>query len=296
MKDSHPPAALPVLPRGIPAVLRTRHQWVLWRYDRTKDGWGKVPYRADGRGKARSNDPATWGTFDAALARYAADRSWAGLGYVFAADDPFCGVDLDDCVFRGEVSAPAWALLARLCSYAEVSPSGTGVKAVFEAARPEGRCSFAVLKPGLPRVEVYDQGRYFALTGRRVPLTPAGVRQRQEAIEALYRERFGAPAPPAIRTPRRPIVKSSLDAEARAAAYVARCEPAISGQNGHGRTFAVARAVVWGFALGAQRGFALLWASYNPICRPPWSERELMHKCVDAETRPSEKPRGWLLA
>jgi hypothetical protein len=75
---------------------------------------------------------------------------------------------------------------------------------------------------------------------------------------------------------------------------VAKCAPAVSGQGGHAQTFAVARAVVWGFDLGADAGFDLLWAEYNPRCLPPWSERELRHKCADADSRPSNKPRGWL--
>lgn len=294
MKD-RPPAALPVLPQGIPAALRSRHQWVLWRYDRTARGeWGKVPYRPDGRGKARSNDPATWGTFEQALARYKADRCWAGLGFVFAADDPFCGIDLDDCVEGGEVSPAAWALLARLGSYAEVSPSGTGVKAVVEAVRPPGRCTFAAGLPGLPKVEVYDHGRYFALTGRRVPLVPDRIMERQHELEALYRE-LSPPAPRPATPPTKRFTKHTADAERRAAAYVARCPPAVSGEGGHNQTFLVARSIVYGFALGAERGFELLWTVWNPLCKPPWSESELRRKCEQAETVEFTKPRGWLL-
>jgi hypothetical protein len=41
--------------------------------------------------------------------------------------------------------------------------------------------------------------------------------------------------------------------------YLARCAPAVSGDGGHAQTFAVARAVVYGFGLGADVGFQLLW-------------------------------------
>src|SRR5262249_56594321 len=57
----------------------------------------------------------------------------------------------------------------------------------------------------------------------------------------------------------------------------------------------VARAVVYGFDLGADRGFDLLRKEYNPRCHPPWSEAELRHKCKEADERPFDKPRGWLL-
>jgi hypothetical protein len=86
------------------------------------------------------------------------------------------------------------------------------------------------------------------------------------------------------------------DAHARAVAYVAKCEPAVSGQGGHDRTFAVACAVVQGFDLGAAAGFDVLWEHYNPRCVPPWSERELRHKVADADAKPGDRPRGWLLS
>jgi hypothetical protein len=83
--------------------------------------------------------------------------------------------------------------------------------------------------------------------------------------------------------------------EERVAAYLAQCPSAVSGQSGHAQTFAVARAVCYGFDLGAEAGFCLLWKDYNPRCQPPWSEKELQHKCQEADSKPFSKPRGYLL-
>ncbi len=85
------------------------------------------------------------------------------------------------------------------------------------------------------------------------------------------------------------------DVVTRAIAYLAECAPAVSGQAGHSAALNAARAVVYGFDLGPEAGFSLLDAHYNPRCQPPWSERELRHKCRQADTVPYEKPRGWLL-
>jgi putative DNA primase/helicase len=82
----------------------------------------------------------------------------------------------------------------------------------------------------------------------------------------------------------------------RALAYLAKCPPAISGCGGHDQTFAVARAIVYGFDLGPEAGYQLLAEAYNPRCQPPWPERDLRHKCRDADEKPCRKPRGWLLA
>ncbi|QDU20736.1 DUF3987 domain-containing protein [Urbifossiella limnaea] len=84
-------------------------------------------------------------------------------------------------------------------------------------------------------------------------------------------------------------------AEERARAYLKKCDGAVSGQDGHGRTFAVARALAWGFALPDDVVLRLLRDDYNPRCTPPWSEPELAHKVKDAATKDYGKPRGYLL-
>jgi len=81
----------------------------------------------------------------------------------------------------------------------------------------------------------------------------------------------------------------------RAVEYLAKCNPAISGQGGHAQTFEVARAIVYGFDLGTEVGFELLSQHYNPKCLPPWTDTDLRHKCAEASTVPFDKPRGYLL-
>lgn len=83
--------------------------------------------------------------------------------------------------------------------------------------------------------------------------------------------------------------------EHRATAYLKTCSPSISGQGGHDHAMWAARVVVYGFNLGVDRGLALLQREFNPGCIPPWSHEELRHKCIDADSKPFDKPRGWLL-
>lgn len=80
----------------------------------------------------------------------------------------------------------------------------------------------------------------------------------------------------------------------QARAHVARMPEAISGQNGHDRTFAVACALVKGFDLSVDAARPLM-DEYNQRCRPPWNEREIDHKLGDADTREDDQPRGYLL-
>jgi len=81
----------------------------------------------------------------------------------------------------------------------------------------------------------------------------------------------------------------------RARRYISRMEPAIAGSGGHDRTFAVAGVLVHGFAFEQQDALALLREWNGTHCRPPWSERELIHKIDSALARPSDKPRGHLI-
>ncbi len=80
----------------------------------------------------------------------------------------------------------------------------------------------------------------------------------------------------------------------RAAAYLNRIPPAISGSGGHSQAYAAATATVHGFGLDPEAAFSLLWDRYNPRCDPPWSEKELRHKVTDAASKPHDRPHGWL--
>jgi hypothetical protein len=99
---------------------------------------------------------------------------------------------------------------------------------------------------------------------------------------------------------RPPLVKPALPAipcehiQRRAAAYLDRIPPAISGSGGHGQTYAAATAMVHGFGLDPEAAFTLLWDRYNPRCEPPWTEKELRHKVTDAASKPHDRPFGWL--
>lgn len=85
------------------------------------------------------------------------------------------------------------------------------------------------------------------------------------------------PPPPVPSEPCGPVG----DVEARAAAYVERCEPAIAGSGGHAHTFRVAVKLVKGFALDEATAYRLM-AKWNLTCSPPWSELDLRRKVRQA--------------
>jgi len=184
---------------SIPEETRQRDQWVCWRweYNWKEKRLEKVPINPHTGKHARTNDPATWGSYADAI-RYAREHKVDGLGFVFVADDPFCGIDLDGCrdPETGELRLGVAEILDELDSYAEVSPSGTGIHAIVKAAKPGERCSTSATTWG-GKIEMYDRDRFFTVTGRvlrNAPATPgyAGISYAQEAVNSLYK-RFLTP-------------------------------------------------------------------------------------------------------
>src|SRR5258708_4986267 len=77
--------------------------------------------------------------------------------------------------------------------------------------------------------------------------------------------------------------------------YLAKVEPALDGQHGHNTLLKASRILVWDFALSPQEAWPYA-LEYNARCMPPWSERDLHRKLIQALLHPRhEKPRGHLL-
>jgi len=80
----------------------------------------------------------------------------------------------------------------------------------------------------------------------------------------------------------------------RAALWLSKVPPAVSGQSGHSTTYTAAVGLVHGFQLSEADSLALL-SSWNQYCQPPWSDRELTHKLREAASKSHSKPAGHLL-
>jgi hypothetical protein len=80
----------------------------------------------------------------------------------------------------------------------------------------------------------------------------------------------------------------------RAALWLSKVPPAVSGQSGHSTTYTAAVGLVHGFQLSEADSLALL-SSWNQSCQPPWSDRELIHKLREAASKSHSKPAGHLL-
>lgn len=147
----------------VPHEMRDRDQWFIWRYENRDGKPQKTPYQVDKRRKGKSNDPATWCSFDEAV--NATDGEF-GLAFNLGNDWTFTGVDLDDCLDQFGALKP-WAepIVDRLkgVAYGEISPSGEGLKFTTLAKKSTSKCSKRVADG---KVEIFDHNRFWTVTGR----------------------------------------------------------------------------------------------------------------------------------
>lgn len=165
----------------IPAELKALNQWVCWKLI-PREGLKpiKLPVNAFSGEPADTTDPATWCSFEVAATR---SLQYAGIGFVFSKDDPYCGIDLDDTHGDNEAYARQIKIFNEFASYSELSPSGRGLHIIIKAKLPgSGRKRAAI--------EIYDKERYFTFTGD-VHLE-APIVERQELANLLYEQMGGA--------------------------------------------------------------------------------------------------------
>lgn len=185
------PSALRLKIEHIPKDLQALDRWVMWRNtQRSKpDGskvWAKMPLSAKG-GAGSSTNPATWASFGAAVDEYLIGN-YDGIGIVLGGN--LHGIDLDDCrdPATGVLTALAQETLDRVEGYAEVSPSGTGIKIFTQTNLDLSRTKKEA------GVELYKDGRYFTVTGHALnghaslPVLPQDLGWLVERVwdETLY--------------------------------------------------------------------------------------------------------------
>jgi hypothetical protein len=231
-------------------------RWVAWQTEGrgAKGKPTKVPYNPMTGRKAMADSPRTWG------ARAAAEKlapelprpfDIGGVGLELGDHEGVAigGIDLDTCLDAEAKLAP-WAdlVMQRFATYAETSPSGTGVKLFFTydpADAPALRKTMGTQTGKKwcqrsgddhpPGIELYISGRFFAVTDRQYPGAPAELRQVSRAdLEWLILdvgpklatppEPKAAPAPaPAAKIRKALQQTSSGDSSRSASAFKVAC-------------------------------------------------------------------------
>lgn len=163
----------------IPEFLRQQKRWAPWKgvWNEKRQKWDKIPLSAvNPKRRISTAAPDKWFTYEEAVAALRLHKGFmSGIGFVMTGMENLVGIDLDHCRDRdtGKLTDWAQAIIDRVDSYAEVSPSGTGVR-VFAFGAIDG--DFCNHKAG---VEVYEGShpRFLTVTGEALDKQPLQIKQ-----------------------------------------------------------------------------------------------------------------------
>ena len=148
----------------IPYELKELDHWCCFKIEKVDNGrFTKRPYNPNTNEMAKSNDESTWVSFEDAASQ---SLNYDGIGFFFKA--PYVGIDLDkvgneieEYLEQTDTDNIIGEFINVLETYAEISPSGTGIHLITKGELPpRGR------RKG--NVEIYDAGRFFTMTGKHI--------------------------------------------------------------------------------------------------------------------------------
>ncbi|MBM4200961.1 MAG: hypothetical protein FJ189_06715, partial [Gammaproteobacteria bacterium] len=189
--------AIPVKTENIPDELKPL-RWAVWRAVPRADGKvGKPPCNAITGLMIGANKPATWGTFDEAVAAYSTG-GWDGIGVLMEAGNGIVGLDFDRIEIIAAKGTPLRTLLKRAQEagiYLEKSPGGKGARGFVLGELPgnKGR-----RKGG---IELYNDARFLTVTGQGKGKVIDGQGLVDELLTIIGGE--AAPAPQSVIAPRK---------------------------------------------------------------------------------------------
>ncbi len=177
--------------------IRAPDGWILWKYVPVPGKKPrKMPYYTNGsprRGvQGSADDRAMLSSFESARRVYLRG-GWDGLGLAMLPDWNLTALDFDNCVDeQGRVDPQVLEWVG--ITYAELSPSGRGVRAFMR-----GQLLSRKSLDRKPNLETFSNSGFVTVTGRVLPeveLTGSAdvVCDLTPGVLALYEERFGAGA------------------------------------------------------------------------------------------------------
>ena len=173
---------------SIPKDMQSLTQWGLYRliWVKERNKYTKIPISAIDGSPAKTNTPSTWTDFKTALSNVG---RWDTHGLSFFFANGYAGIDVDD--IPGEVERYRHGdydenmiteFMNATKSYTEISVSKKGIHIVFR-----GKIPGTHRRKG--NVEMYDTGRFFAITGNRID--SYGDETSHADISILYEKYLG---------------------------------------------------------------------------------------------------------
>jgi P4 family phage/plasmid primase-like protien len=174
--DQQPHDTFPDKAPLFPQELKALNRWIV----RTADKRPFSAYEGDENiGTINPHDEQYQAEYDCAMGALDLLTMFSGAGFVFNYADGYTGTDFDHCINPEtlEIRADIWEIIQKMDSYAEFSPSRSGVHVLTKGWQfPIGAGDEQGTKVG--NAEMYSGKRYFTVTGAHVPGTPLTVNSR----------------------------------------------------------------------------------------------------------------------
>jgi len=184
---------------NVPEGLRRHRAWLLWRFEQFPDEAKprKVPYYASGRRRAGrqggEDDVRAMVSFDEAREALASsDGYYDGLGFAPRAEHGLLILDFDNCIdAKGDVPPDVAQIAAS--TYSEVTPSGKGLRCVYEGHFPNRKSKTEGNAYGF---ETFSESGFVTITGDVFDLceimgNDTAIAKVTPEVEALCAARFG---------------------------------------------------------------------------------------------------------
>ena len=178
-----------------PDELKSLPGWLMWRLEEDELGKArKIPYYPSGEKRSGQNgsptDRAKLTTFEAARTA-AARRGFDGIGLALMPEFNVTVLDFDHCVTSGDVDAEVLAMVSD--TYAELSPSGTGVHAVYHGRIANAKSAASASRWGF---ETFSDRGFVTWTGNALEVcdligTTNTVAPLNDQVIAEVNRRFG---------------------------------------------------------------------------------------------------------
>lgn len=192
----------------IPAEMTAVPNWVCWKAvpdANSHSGIKKIPVNPYTGGQAMSNNPQTWSDFETAVR---VSQNFDGIGFMFSGSGYF-GIDLDDCremidsYLLGDKTGIVAEFIDTMQTYAEISQSGNGIHLICRGILPPNgrRCG---------KVEMYDSGRYFIMTGRQIG-SFSEISDGTELVKMLHAKYLNTPPSAKIYSSAPAPIKTTLN-------------------------------------------------------------------------------------
>lgn len=177
------------LPKTAPPSLLATPRWICWRAlkDPKDDRVKKIPVspRTGEAIGATAKYQDQFVTFDQALDY--AQKNKLGVSFVMLADDGVVGIDIDKGIDPDGTIRPKVAEWLRFFShtYAETSPSGTGIHILCRGKINQALTAVQIPGDDTAKVEVYAWDRHLTFTGAKLSASTDDLADAQLSLEKL---------------------------------------------------------------------------------------------------------------